>query len=300
MGLFDDLFGSKKKTDTTSVSSGNSTQNQTNTATQTGTSQQTSTNTGTTTATGTQTGTTSQQGSQVQTTQNLDADTINLLKTLLPNLSTNAANADPTQNSDALKQVAAVAFGNGTGGNDSAVNAAISADQAKAKLDFQTGEGQQIAGVQQGIGSKNNTYSQLIEQKGQSDLATQLDQITANAKLNELGLNNSSLNTAIAALTQSSQAGSTDANTAINPILAIVQALKGASTTTAGQTQQTGQTQETSTQQTIQDLINAITGSQSQTETGTASAIGTTNQTSNTKGSESSHDGIVQTLVNLF
>lgn len=301
MGLFDSLFGSSSKQSSNSSTSGTTTQNQSNTGENLTTSNQTSANTGSTNTTGTQATQTQQTGTQNQVTSTLDADTINQLKTLLGGAVTNAGGAvNATGNSDALKTIASTAFANGTGGNDSTVDASIAADQAQAKIDFSNGEGTQIAGLEQGIGSKNNTYSQLLEQKGTTDLATSLQKISADAKLQELGLNNNDLQTAIGALTASSGAAATDANTALAPLLAIVSALKGATSTTTGATTVAGSTSETATQQTIQDLINAITGTSDQNISGTATAVGTTNSNTTASGKSSDSPGLLPSLMSLF
>jgi len=234
----------------------------------------------------------------------LDQATINALTSLLNPAVASAADAQAggaaTVNSTGLQQVAQLALKNATGGNASTVDQALAADKAAAELNFQTGEGQQIATTQQAIGSKVNTYSQLIEQKGKSDLATQLDQITANAKLQELGLNNNSLQTVISALTQASNVGATDATAALNPVLQLVAALKGAQTTRAGTTAQTGTTTGDTTQTTIQDLINSLTANSNTSAQGTA--VSTVNslfsQQGSSKGTET--PGLIPAITSLF
>ncbi len=303
MGLFDSLFGSSSKTTTNTNTS--TVQNQTGQGTQTTAADNTSTQGQTQTqnsTSNTQSGTQTAQQT-VGKTSTLDADVIGQLKDLLSGQvgkAKNAASSTDPSNSDALRGIANELVTRATGGNAATFDALTAADTAAAKLAFETGEGAQTKQIQQAIGSTKNTYSQLIEQKGQRDLATTIAQITAQDKVAALNADQNNLSSAISALAQASGAGATDAGSALAPVLAIVSALKGSETSTTEAQTGSSQTGTTSTEQTLADVISKIVGSSnSKTDT---SQSGTVNSV--TTGTESSKNnstpGLLQSIFGLF
>lgn len=305
MGLFDSLFGSHSSGNSSSTT--NQTQVESGTQQQSGQTQQVQ-----------QTAQTQQQSSTGQTSsateQNqssagqgvvstLDQPTQDLLKGLLPQLTDNAtAGSGDKSNSDALKLIASHLYDKATGGNAADVKAVTDAQSAQAKLDFQTGEGQQIGLTQQAIGSKDNTYSQLIEEKGNRDLATTLNTIAATGALNASQLDTGDFSAAITALRQASDTGATDANAAINPLLQVIQTLKGATSvsntaeTTAGASSTNTSTAEQQLASVLANINNQTQTDQSTSSTGTAQISGSS--TGNQSGVAS--PGIVQSILGLF
>jgi hypothetical protein len=339
MGLFDQLFGSSssQKTNQTTTGSTNTTgqQAQTNQATseQNTKQQQSQTSNTNTSSTSTQGQTTQSQTQQQQQQQqqqqstgtvissSLDQNTLDVLKNILPSLSSNANAAiggGANSNVDALNKIATDFYAKAHGGNDTAVQAAVDAATSKAKLDFQTGEGAQINQIAQAIGSKGNTYSQLLAQKGQQDLATQIANIAATGQLQASQMNSQDLASSAGTVVQASGVAGQDVNTAINPLVAIISLIKGAQQTqetqgsvvgsstgtssgsTSGASNTTGTTNTASTEQTIADLIGQITGAtqgaSNTTQSGTLSTVQNTTGTTKDKSSK----GIIGDILSIF
>lgn len=306
MGLFDDLFGSHSSGQSSSTNQ--QTQNQTGTSQQQSTSatQQTTEQTQQQASTGQTTSASSQQqqtaGKNVVST--LDDQTQALLKGLLPQLANNAAGAGAgdTSNSDALKVIASHLFEKATGGNAAVVNQATEADKEAAKLDFETGEGQQIGLTQQAIGSTDNTYSKLIADKGRRDLATTLNQIAASGALKASELDTGDFSAAISALRQSSDTNAEDINSSIGPLLEVVNALKGATSVSDTSETTTGASQ-TNTQTAEQQLASVLAKINGQTgEKTDTSSQGTAVVSSKATGQQSgvASGGIIQSILGLF
>lgn len=256
MGLFDDIFGSSSKSSSNSNTKGSSTtrNNQTTTTTEKGGS--TSTTQGETTT--------------------LDPATIALLQSLtskfagqLDNTGTDAAS---------LRNVAQQLT---TNANDTkALDASILTGQNEAERQFQLNEGKQISGLQDQIGSKGNTFSQLLEQSGSSDLQTQLQNILATTKVQEQANKTSGLSAAAGVYSQASQVGIDEANAPEQRLLSIISALKGAQTDTNSTTDTTN----------FENILSQLNG------TSTTDSNSTTNQT----GQQSSNPGVIGGLSGLF
>lgn len=250
-GIFSQLFGGGSKANSSTDTNSTTTQsNQTN---------QTQNQTG------------SQQSTQTQTT--LDPNTIAILQQLVPQLAQNiGGGANDAGSIRAIaQQLTAASTNTGT-------DAAISAQQAEATRAYNQGEGQQIAGIQQQIGSKGNSFSQLLQQSGSSDLQTQLLNIVAQSKLAE---NQQSIGALEGAGQAYGQAGQTDVSETAAPLqnfLAAIGALKGATTTGSSDTSS------------LESIISQIL------QTGTQNTTGT----SNTTGTQSTTPGIVGGLQQLF
>lgn len=321
MGLFDDLFGGKDTTTSNSVTAQNNTttgqqaQTSTTTANQTtnqSQNQQTQSNTSS--------GTTQQQsntGVQASSTagsnvvSSLDANTISLLQSILNPAANVAAGAvGNNTNSDALKKISSDLYAKASGGNKADVNAAVAASTAKAKLDYETGEGSQVNQVAQAIGSSGNTYSQLIKNKGLNDLNTQIAQIVASGALQADQLNSADLNSSADAIVKASGVGAQDATAALNPVLQIISLLKGA--TTVGQTSgtQTGTSSDVSsgssntTSQTLEQQLSAVISQLTGQTSGTSDTAqsGTLSQVQNTTGNQQTKTskGIIGDILSIF
>lgn len=301
MGLFDDLFGSKNTTTANNATTGNSTTtgqqsqtNQTQTAQQT--NQQQTQNTSSQTASNTQ-----QASTGVNTVSSLDTQTIATLQSLLQPLAAQAGGSiGNTSNSDAIKKISSDFYAKATGGNNATVKAATDASAAKARLDFETGEGAQVNQIAQAIGSKGNTYSQLIKDKGLNDLNTQIAQITASGALQADQLNSSDLKAASDAIVQASQVAGNDASSTINPVLQIAQLLKGATSTSTSQENTGSSTQSQTAEQQLATVLSSIFGTQTgqsdTTQAGTLSTVSNTTGTEQTKGSK----GIIGDILSIF
>lgn len=256
MGLFDSLFGSSQK------SSGSSTTK------------------GTSKTTNNQTTNTTERGGSTSTTQGtvstLDPATLALLQSLttkyageLDNTGTDAAS---------LRNIAKQLTTNAS--DTKALDASILTGQSEAERNFQLNEGKTIAGIQQQIGGKGNTFSALLEQNGSADLQSQLQNILATTKVQEQANKTSGLTSAANVFGQASQVGIDEANAPEQRLLSIISALKGAQTTTDSTTNTTN----------FEDILSQLNG------TSTTDQNSTTNQT----GQQSSNPGIIGGLQGLF
>jgi hypothetical protein len=298
MGLFDDIFGTKQKN--TAKATLNQTQSQTQNSNTTGSTSSTNNQTGSSSSTssGNQSSTTNQSTTGKGTVSTLAPELQTFLTTLLPQLSANAATGG-ADNSGAMREIAAM-LTNKASANPAALQGTIKSQQDLAKLDFETGAGQESNVIAQAIGSKGNTFSQAVDLKAQSDLATKLSAIVAQATLASQQQTSADLLGAGSLIGDASVAGATDANTALAPLLQALQTLKGASTTSEQSENTTGQT-DTSSQsvsQQIESLLSEILGTSSSSETNSANAVLNSNQNSNSTGS--STPGLFQSAVNLI
>ena len=301
MGLFDDLFGSKQTTtsNTKNTLDSNTTgqqsqSNQTNTNQSTNQTQKQNTSSATD-------ATTNQSQAGANVTSSLDAGTIGILTDLLKKNASIAGNSvGGTANSDFIKNIAQTFLTKGTTGDAAAVKAATDASVAKSKLDFETGEGQQVAGIQQQVGSKNNSFSELIQQKGQNDLTTQIANIVAQGELQASSLSSADLGAAVDAMVKASSVAGNDASATLNPVLQIAALLKGAQTQSSDTSTGTSSTSSKTTEQQIADIISQITGSSTGTsdtnQSGTLSQVGNTTGNEQTKGSK----GIIGDILSIF
>ena len=257
MSLFDDLIGSTSNAN----SSNKTTQNQVQQESQvTNTAQ-----TGTTNTSGNQV----TRGNQTSTTSSLDPTTIALIGSLLQPLAAQAANpnAGPAGQANQIAQVLQ------TKAATPAVSASdIAGQESAAKTSFANNEAVDIGRLQQSIGSKNNTYAALVDQKGQTDLASTLAEIVANANLQNAQISTQQLTDAVQALTSGAQIGAAG----VSNIAALLQVLKGA-TTTSG-------VAETSNTDTSQNVVTAQNQTSDQ-ETQAAASGGSTSSTAGTQGS---------------
>jgi len=240
MGFFSSIFG------TDSGSTTEQTQNSTTSANQTQS----------------QKGNTTQSGSTTQST--LDPETLAMLKSILPGLVSDVGGA--TADAGAIRGIVSKLAG---GSNQDLVNAQISSSQAEAKRQFGIGEGAQIAGLEQQIGSKGNSFSQLLEQKGNTDLVTSLTAISDQARLDASKQSSADLGAAIAG---SSAAAAAD-QAPLQQFLATIQALTGAQTT------------------------QATSGTQVSDVSGQATGVSNTSTVGKTKGSSSTTQGLFPSLL---
>lgn len=262
MGLFDQIFGSSTKQSSSTTGTQDTTQSGTQNTSGTSSQNQAST------------------GSNV--TSSLDPATQALLTSLLPSLVTKASagTTGTPANEDTLQGIGQTLIAKASGTNDTNVANAVKAATDQAKLSFETGEGQDIATTQQAIGSKGNTFSQLIQQKGQNDLTTTIANIAAQGQLQASQLDTQDLNSAISAISSASSSGATDVSSALAPLISIISALKGATTTANSN-----------------DISNIIGSTNSDT---TSSATSNTDTTGTANGKTESNPGIIGGISNLL
>lgn len=170
---------------------------------------------------------TAASGTTTQTTSQLDAGSTAVLQSLLAGLG--GSNAGVLS---ALQSRAA----NGNLNTDAIVQAAL----ASAKQNYGETSGKATALLQQLAGSKDNTISQLLAQKGQRDLATQLASTEANIRLQADQQNTAAATAALFGSTSQAQAAA---------MLGSI--LKGATQTTTG----TSQTTQTTA---LNELVNSL------------------------------------------
>ena len=270
MSLFDTLLGSSSSGDTNNQSKSNQTQveqkNTTqNTSAVTNTNQQqASTGTNTTNSSTAQKNQSTATGQQNSLNQGV-VDTVSGLITQLA--------GGKGQVSDIVSSLLQKA-------NTPAISDAdIKAQGDAAKLAFSQGEAVDIGQAQNRIGSKMNTYSELLDQKGQQDLATTLAGIMAQAKSTNAQISTQQL---IAALEGTGQQS--------GQVAQLVSALKGANVSNTQSI--TGSTTQDTQAQTIQQLLDIITGNntavQSSVTDENTAAQASGSSTSNTQGSQGS------------
>lgn len=302
MGLFDDLFGTKSKATSNTQTTG--TQNETQTGQQTGTSNQSTTGTNNTSTTGATSQNTTDNSAVTakNVTSNLDANSLAALQALIPGLAANAQTNGGTANinADALRHISSILFDKGNGGDAGALADTIAVNQASARREFDVGEGQQAQVVQQAIGSKGNTFSQLVQGKANADLAGTLNQVASEATLKSQAQSSADLTGAASVLGTSSAVGATDASSALAPLLAAIDALKGSQTTSDATQATTGTsaTNQTTASTTLEQLLQTVLGNTTQntTQTGVVDTTGT----SATQGKQTSSPGIIPAILSLF
>ena len=197
-------------------------------------------------------------------TNSLNQDVVNTVSGLIKNLA--GGNGDINTIVSSLIQKA---------GTPAISEADIKAQGDAAKLAFGQGEAVEIGRAQNAVGSKMNTYSELLAQKGEQDLATVLSGIVANARSTNAQISTSQL---VAALEGTGQES--------GQIAQLVSALKGANTSTSQNI--TGSTSQDTTQQLLDILNGTNTATQnSQTAENTA-ATASGSSTSNTQGKQGS------------
>lgn len=258
-GLFEGLFG--KSSSSSSNQSGTQNSTGTNTVNQSGTqtSAQGQTQAGTQKNTGTtdqtQTGGSTAAGSQAQTqkTTTLDPAIQALLTHLLPSLSANVSDASsgPNANVTGLQALATLLSGRAGGSNN--VDKQVSDAQAVARQSFDIGTQSQINQTKQQIGSTGNSFSALLDQRGQVDLATNLANIDSTTRAQARSQDTNDALAAIQALSTAQGAQTSSTSTPIAQLLSVVQALTGVNTESnvAGST--------TSTQDTLSKLLGSTT-----------------------------------------
>lgn len=164
---------------------------------------------------------TTQAGSTAQTITQLDEASRQALTSLLTGLA--------GQNAPVLAALTQRA----TGGQQN-LESIIRSSQDAAKLNFGETTGRSNELLAQLVGSKNNTISQLIQQKGQRDLATQLAGIEASTRMAADKQNIDAMTAALSGSGLQSQAAAY-----------LGSILKGAQQTQTGTTQQTASSQAT-------------------------------------------------------
>lgn len=270
MGLFDDVWGflagtktksSQKGTSTTnvdqqqtSVQLGQQTQAQTQQQSQTGSQTQAQTGTTTTSGTAVTEGRTGTSGTAATTgtattrgvTSTLDAGTLGVLQQLVQSL---GGNVGQSADADAIRMLTK----RQTELNDPGdVEAQIASTQAEAKRQFKQGTASSIAQVQQQIGSRGNSFSALLEEQGQVDLATSLAKVASDIRANAKNQEASNLANAIQGISTAAQVGQMPLET----LLSAISVLKGATVET-GQTQVSDQSQSSNQVQTSSQSQNS-------------------------------------------
>ena len=233
--------GTSKQTENSNVRSeaaeraaAQETTNQTTTATTNVASQQNQKTTG------------SQTTAEKQTS--LDAQTQNTLKMLLGNVADS-----PAAGTGAFNSASAIIQQLLGGSASGEVNNSIAADVAAAKLNFSENTLPGLNLFSQDTGSTLNSASDLLKAQEERKLATQLAQIQATGALEGKKLD---INSLIAGLSGATGVGSAESGAALN---ATQQAALLANVLKGSEVTQTGQTN------TLQDLINNLTSTQTQT-----------------------------------
>lgn len=240
MSLFGTLFGGDTTNNQTTKSSGTS-------STQT---DQTTTSHGTSTTT----------GSSSSSVMTLDPATIAMLQSLTGEYASQLGNTGTDAAS--LRSVAGQLVSNAT--NSSQMEASIAANRDEATREFNTGEGTRISGLTQQIGSKGNTFAQLLEQGGSSDLQTQLAKVASDAMLQQQQNETAGLSAAANVYTQAGQTGINEANAPLDRLMSIMAMLKGADT----------ESNASNTSTTIEDMISHLTGTSNTQTSGTQNTTG--------------------------
>jgi hypothetical protein len=239
MSLFDDLFGDKSKADSHQTTTEN---------------KQTS-------------GSTTTQGTT--TKSSLDPATLALLTSLIGNyagqLGDTGIDAETMRN--LASQIAT------TSSDTTAMDASIGASQQEAKRQFGLNEGKQIGLMTNQIGSKGNTFAQLIAAQGEGDLQSQLAKIVSDTKLQEQQTKIAGLNTAASVTGAAGQIGIDEANAPLQRLLSLISA------------REAGQTTETVDMTTLMKSL--------ETGSGTSDTIGN-------QSSSPSMIGALQQIINLF
>lgn len=283
MSLFDTLLGNASHADTHTNQSQQQSQLEdktTNTVSNQQTNNvQTSNQQSATNSNTTQQNQSSASGRNVTST--LDANTMGTLQQLIRNLSTTPAGGG---SQGAINNVVQTILQNAQ--KPAVSDADIAGKQSAAVTSFNQGEAVDIGRLQNAIGSKNNTYSTLVAQKGQQDLASTLAGIVADAHLQNTTVQNQQLQTAIQALVQSAGVGSQN----VQDIAGLVAQLKGATTTEDTSQSISGQTNQQNVANTVAQLLDILNGNTTQNvnqeeQTGTQTNI---NQSSSTGGSQGS------------
>lgn len=270
MSLFDTLIGS-----TSSGNTANTTNTNQNQVEEKNTNQQTSAVTNqnqqqsSSGNTASQTSTKQQNTSQaVGQTSSLNQGVVDIVSGLISNLA-----GGKGQVNDIVTQLITKAS------TPAISDADVKAQQDAARLEFGSGEAVQIGQAQNAIGSKNNTYSQLLAQKGDQDLAATLAGIFANAKLQNETLSTQQLMDALQGASIGSQ-----------QVAQLVEAIKGANTTTSQAI--TGATTQDTNAQTVQALLEILQGTNTATQNSNTqeqtAAQASGKSTSNTSGSQGS------------
>lgn len=255
MGLFDEfvggIFGNSGKTSSTKTGTTKGTSTQTGTSKTTGTSTQTGVQTGSQTQTSTQ--------AQTGTVSLLDDETIGMLKGLLPTLIGSVKTGAQGAGQDINSIVNFLTQRGLSGGN---IEGEIAARKAEAERKFNLDQGSAIAGTEQLIGSRGNTFSALLRQQGALDLNTMLAAIDADARAQARGQSLADLGTAISGIGTNVQASLAAGAAPIQNLAAIIGLLHGAKQTTEGQTvgSAAGTSTDTSNIQTttVEDLIRSL------------------------------------------
>lgn len=287
--LFDTLFGSNSQalSQNTAGSQQNTTQNTSTTGTTATTGQQ-ATNTSNTGQSSTGT---SAAGTSVTST--LSPQVQAMLTALLPQLTGNVAGGTTgtAANPSIINSLSQTLADNSE--TPAISSSALAGQESAAVTSFNQGEAVNIGQEQQQIGSTGNTYSQLVAQKGQQDLASTLSGIVGNAAATNAQISQQDLQDAISGVSSSSAAS----GATVSQLMALIQGLSGATTVT-----NTGQTtaSNTDTSSDTTDLVNTIQNILSNTnqdQTGETDVASTSNTSGTQQGN---NNGIVGSLLNLF
>lgn len=218
-------------------------------------------------------------GNTTQSVNTLDAGTQALLKTLVGSVGKNASPMSDTlagafsNASPAVKNIQSLAT-NGTNNVDEIVQNA----KDTAALTYDQTEGNQTGMAQQGIGSRDNSASELLAQKGARDKATAVAGAGTSA---QLAAENTQANVSNSAAQALQSMGLTNYYDTAG-LSSLIGELKGANTTGATSTNQRASSNTNS----IANIISDLTG------TGNSSGTAYGDQTSNTRYTPSLLDTI--------
>ena len=289
MGILDSIFGSKK----TSQQSVDQTQTTSGTRTLSAEEQQTqqSQRTGV--------GTTEQETIQEQTTQQLDPETQEILRSLISNLSGSLEGGGGTILSPEITGAVSgnLDFANllaeRAGETEGVINANTEGIITEARRQGENALELQGTALARGAGSNLNSIVQAIGAQGRSDLETQLGGLRGTLGIQARAAGSQDFATALGALVESARSGadiSIAGQTAgTQQIAQLAEILSGATTTVAGRTTAAGRTTE---EEEITQLLEALRSSIEETDQ-TTNLRGTTNIT------ERGQDSIFSNILNV-
>lgn len=276
MGWFDDIFGGDEKktekTSSTSTSSSNVDKLEAQETASVNTSQTAST------------GKTDQVTTQGTTSQNLSDANRQILDSIIQKAAgVNNVNSQRSSTAVDAQTTVANALAGKVANQGQNLDALIKAQQDAAKLSFAENQGAQISQFADNVGSSMNTTTQLLQQKGDRDLAVMLAGIAADTTLQNRQVDVQESAVAADAATKATQGSlqfDSGTSQAISDALSALSEQKGTVTSelTQGAASQTQESQ-TATQAIMQELlknIQSIASTESTSSTGKGSAtVGT-------------------------
>ena len=271
MGIFSKLFGDDKEKTTQST-----------------TQETASSGTKTETSTATKGVKEAQSSSTTGSTRTLDEETTGIVQDLIRQLGgqfTAGSSGSAEQQTQSLGDLSSFIneVRSRAGSAEETINASVQASQDKARQDFRKNEGAAIAQAQQGVGAKlGNSFSALIQQEGEVQLATELANIGAQGAIAARELANSEFRDVGNLLLAQPELISRLNSSGISDIAGLANILKGANVESTEQTDLTRSLSEA--------LQQVLSGTFSET----GSSTGTLGQTTE------KNEGLLKKITDIF